>query len=97
MADATKYTAKVRVMRSYDYNHFEVELGTTDALTIDGVNELRKTAAVLVDEAVRQYREAKVHESCREYKNRECERMLEQVQYIKGLPQPNAPPSKLPY
>lgn len=52
----TIHTASVKVMRSHDYCHFEVQLGTTDATTPESVDELRKTAARLADKAVEQYK-----------------------------------------
>ena len=48
--------ASVKVMRSYDYCHFEVSLSTTEAKTPAEVDELRKTAARLADKAVEQYK-----------------------------------------
>ena len=49
----------VKVMRSYEYCHFEVNLASSDANTPKKVDELRKTAARLADKAVKQYRQAK--------------------------------------
>lgn len=48
--------ASVKVMRSYDYNHFEVRLSATGIETTDEVDELRKQAARLADRAVAQYK-----------------------------------------
>lgn len=54
-------SAAVKVMRSYDYCHFEVSLSTdnkevlTSYLSPEDVDELRKQAARLVDKAVEQY------------------------------------------
>ena len=50
--------AHVKVMRSFDYCHFEVSLGTSAAGT-EAVDELRKMAARLADKAVEQYKVAK--------------------------------------
>lgn len=53
-------TAHVKVMRSYDYCHFEVALGLntddTEMIDIKLVDEMRKEAARLVDKAVIQYK-----------------------------------------
>jgi hypothetical protein len=49
----------VKVMRSYDYCHFEVCLSSSEATTPEGVDELRKAAARLADKAVHQYQVAK--------------------------------------
>ena len=57
--DITIDTASVKVMRSHDYCHFEVMLGTSSATTPEQVDALRKTAALLADKAVHQYKIAK--------------------------------------
>jgi len=82
-----KFSAKVRVMRSYDYNHFEIELGSEEPLTIDEVNELRKTAAILVDEAIRQYKLAKAAENRREQCDWSVQRQFQEIQRIKAKPE----------
>lgn len=74
--------ASVKIMRSYDYCHFEVTLGSDDDLTLDQVNELRKQAALLADEAVRQYKVAKAAEAQREQRQWELERSLAHVERI---------------
>jgi hypothetical protein len=51
--------ASVKIMLSYDYNHFEIALSSDDEMISDEVNSLRKTAQRLADEAVRQYKVAK--------------------------------------
>ena len=51
--------ASVKIMLSYDYNHFEICLSNDDEMDVQAVNELRKTAQRLADEAVRQYKVAK--------------------------------------
>ena len=52
--------ASVKVMRSYDYCHFEVCLSSDEEMTLFQVNDMRKDAARLTDEAVRQYKDAKI-------------------------------------
>lgn len=59
MTPPTIQTASVKVMRSHDYCHFEVVLGSTEANTPELVDELRKTAARLADKAVEQYKKSK--------------------------------------
>jgi hypothetical protein len=49
----------VRIMLSYDYNHFEVSLGVPDDAPLEEVNEVRKSCQRLCDEAVRQFKVAK--------------------------------------
>lgn len=45
----------VRIMRSYDYNHFEVSL-TADIATKEEVEALRAEVARLADKAVEDYK-----------------------------------------
>lgn len=78
--------ATARVMRSYDYNHFEISI-SDECSTLDDVNELRKKAAVLVDEAVRQYVIAKQKENSRIRNEGEIRRALEQIENIQKIPQ----------
>ncbi len=58
-------TASVKVMRSYDYCHFEVVLSADiyPVLPYEGaleqIDDLRKEAARLADKAVHQYKQAK--------------------------------------
>lgn len=49
-------------MRSYDYSHFEITLGTSagEPLSDSQVDELRKQAQRLADKAVNQYKVAKI-------------------------------------
>lgn len=53
--------ASVKVMRSYDYCHFEVALSVDDghAISAEDVDEMRKEAMRLADKAVEQYKIAK--------------------------------------
>jgi hypothetical protein len=53
-------SASVKVMRSYDYCHFEVSL-TFEHESHAAVDEMRKEAARLVDKAVNQYITAKAN------------------------------------
>jgi D-tyrosyl-tRNA(Tyr) deacylase len=46
-------------MLSYDYNHFEVILSAPDDASFRAINELRKNANRLCNEAIRQFRVAK--------------------------------------
>lgn len=49
----------VKIMLSHDYNHFEICLSSDNEMNLKQVNELRKSAQRLADEAVRQYKVAK--------------------------------------
>lgn len=59
MEEKMKTKASVKVMNSYDYSHFEVSLSTDELVDADFVNQMRKRAQRLVDEAIRQYKKAK--------------------------------------
>jgi hypothetical protein len=70
MAQLTINIASVKVMRSHDYCHFEVNLAASVDCPPDSpewfqqVDNLRKSAARLADKAVAQYKIAKrAHES----------------------------------
>lgn len=54
-----KTKASVKIMRSYDYNHFEVSLSTDELIDEKEVNSLRVKAAKLVDHAIEQYKKKK--------------------------------------
>ena len=58
-------SASVKIMRSYDYCHFEICLGTDENVTNEQVDELRKDAMRLVDKAVEQYKIAKDNIACK--------------------------------
>jgi len=77
--------ASVKVMRSFDYCHFEMAL-SAEVASIDEANGLRKQAAVLVDEAVRQYKIAKAKESKREWAERQTREALVEMDAIKAKP-----------
>ena len=49
----------VKVLRSYDYNHFEFCIPVDEKATVQERNEVRKDAERLANEAVRQYKQAK--------------------------------------
>lgn len=47
----------VKVMRSYDYCHFEVQLSSSEPKTLKEIDNMRKEAARLADKVVEQYKE----------------------------------------
>lgn len=51
--------ASVKIMLSYDYNHFEISLGNDLEMTLAEADSLRKDAQRLADKAVEQYKTAK--------------------------------------
>lgn len=77
--------ANVKVMLSYDYNHFEVLLAE-DCEDLKAINELRKSAQRLADEAVRQYRIAKEKAAKREGAVYEKQQFAEQIHIIRDKP-----------
>jgi hypothetical protein len=56
-----KFKGSVKVMRSYDYCHFEICLGSDEEKSLQEIDEMRKEAARLTDQAVKQYQEMKKH------------------------------------
>lgn len=73
------YKASVKVMRSYDYCHFEASLGSEEELSLQEIDDMRKMAASLVDRAVDDYRLMKAQESDRgmaKYNREEMKRRL---------------------
>lgn len=80
--------ASVKILRSYDYCHFEVALSreVPDG-DLDAANELRKEAAILVDEAVRQYKVAKEKESKRESNKWGLRQLLDRIKHVESKPQ----------
>ena len=91
--------ASVKVMRSYDYCHFEVALSgdihpeatpkDPDGMkaVVEAANTLRKMAAVLVDEAVRQYKITKEKEQQRSGHEWQVKNFLDRVALIEKKPQ----------
>jgi hypothetical protein len=84
--DDKKFKASVKVMRSYDYCHFEAALSSDQEMMLDEINEMRKQAALLVDEAVRQYSIAKKKESSREQKKWDLEAAIARMKRLKEKP-----------
>jgi hypothetical protein len=80
MAKITINLASVKVMRSHDYCHFEVNLTASVDCPSDSpewfqqVDSMRKNAARLADKAVEQYKVAKS-----EFTRRDCE--VEHLEY----------------
>ncbi len=79
--------ASVKVMNSYDYCHFEVVLGSDEDLSLQQVNELRKSAQRLVDNAIRQYQVAKSKATRRAELQYERRRLEAEVAEIEEKPE----------
>ena len=78
--------ASVKIMNSYDYSHFEICLSEEVDLLRE-VNEMRKHAQRLVDEAIRQYKKAKEMAAKREGAQFERGSFLERVADIQKKPE----------
>lgn len=81
-------SASVKIMLSYDYNHFEVCIGNDNDLSITEINEMRKNAQRLADEAVRQYKIAKEKSMKRLNLEYEKNQLLNEIKRIKDKPEP---------
>lgn len=79
--------ASVKVMRSYDYCHFEICLSSDQEMNLVEINEMRKDAAILVDEAVRQYIVAKDMANKKIYRDNEKQELTKQIEIIKTKPE----------
>jgi len=79
--------ASVKIMLSYDYSHFEIALSSDNSLSLDEVNDLRKKAQRLADEAVRQYKKSKKMAELRAQGQYERERFLRQIAEIEKKPE----------
>ena len=77
--------ASVKVMLSYNYCHFEVALSSDQQMTLIDVNEMRKSAMRLADEAVRQYQVAKERADKRISLRWDRERLVDDVKRIREL------------
>ena len=76
----------VKIMLSYDYCHFEIALASDKEMTLKEINEMRKNAQRLADEAVRQYKVAKEMASKRIEISRERANLEREVATIKNIP-----------
>ncbi len=82
-----EYTASVKVMRSFDYCHFEVNLGSTEPIDFAGVDAMRKEAARLADKAVNQYKIAKRNAERVNHEEYTREKLVRRMSFIRGQPE----------
>jgi glycogen debranching enzyme len=75
--------ASVKVMRSYDYCHFEVVLGVDQPVSIHQIDMIRKEANRLVDKAVEQYKVAKKAAEEQYYAQNSAKRLEKEAEAIK--------------
>lgn len=81
-------SATVKVMLSYDYNHFEASilLENEEGLTVKEIDDTRKDCARLCDKAIRQYKKAKGiagEKICLSKEKYDLEREVEEIRLIK--------------
>jgi hypothetical protein len=94
MNETNPVTASVKVMRSYDYCHFEVALSTSGVASIEEVDNLRKTAARLADKAVEQYKVAKENLEMQESHDRSASYIREEAIAIEAKPETERTPEE---
>lgn len=87
-------SASVKVMRSYDYCHFEVCIGCDEAATDAEIDELRKRCARLADKAVEQYKIAKSAEASKQYRKNEWDSLRREVDQIERLSEGDRTPNQ---
>lgn len=80
-------TASVKIMLSYDYNHFEIAMSTDEIQDIKLINEFRKEVQRLADEAVRQYKLSKEKADKRLLLDREKEKLIKEISFIRLKPE----------
>ncbi len=85
--DRTVDKGAVKVMLSYDYCHFEIQLSIDTLTTLKDINELRKDAHRLAVEAVRQYVVAKRKASDRANLQFEKQRLQSEIRVIRQKPE----------
>jgi len=81
-------TCSVRVMRSFDYSHFEITLGgefNVGENEITATDNLRKQAARLADKAVEQYKVAKANAEKEECELRDFDYKFRAAEHIRAI------------
>ncbi len=94
MNEARPINASVKVMRSYDYCHFEVSLSCDALTTMEEVDALRKQAAKLADKAVRQYKVRKEFEQEKERDDYAMRRFQARCDEIREKPEDQLTPDE---
>lgn len=81
-------------MRSFDYCHFEIVLGTSDPTDAAGIDALRKEAMRLADKAVAQYKVAKANAQRLLSEGRSREYLVARVEHTRTLPEDQRSPEQ---
>lgn len=79
--------ASVKIMRSYDYCHFEICLGSDEDMSLDQIDNMRKDAARLVDKATSQYIIAKEKANAKLHLDCEKKQLMRTIENIKTKPE----------
>ncbi len=85
----------VKVLRSYDYNHFEFCIPLDEKATVQERNEARKDAERLANEAVRQYKKAKEMARKRDDRQLKIDYFILKITAIQDIPQSERTPEEL--
>lgn len=80
------FKASAKVMRSYDYNHFEVAV-TADVQTMEDVDKLRKDCSKLAEKAVNQFKQYKEFLEWKTDSQYKFKRLCNEVRSIKEIPE----------
>jgi len=88
-----KFKGGVKIMLSYDYCHFEICLSSDEDKTLKEINEMRKQAQRLADEAVRQYIVAKA-KAYDELRYGDPEEFYKEIVKISKIPEPERTPEQ---
>ena len=83
--ETIRKSATVKVMLSYNYNHFEasIALENEDGLTTKDIDDARKDCNRLCDKAIKQYQQSKTIESKRANLTNEKRQLEREVAEIK--------------
>lgn len=87
--------ASVKIMRSYDYCHFEITMGVDMPITVAQVNDMRKEAMRLADQAVEQYKIAREDEEQRMRAGKTLAQLEKEVDAIDEIPDSERTPDHL--
>ncbi len=87
MEEKATYKASIKVMKSYNYCHFEVNLGSDKELTPSEVDKMMNEAQRLTDFQIEKYIKAKNMASLKIGLNNEKDKLLREIEIIKNRPQ----------
>jgi hypothetical protein len=90
-----KFKGSVKIMLSYNYNHFEVALSSDEPMTLKEIDTMRKKANMMADKAVTQYEIAKRLAEAAQYRTPamlrdEAERIIAEIETPNQSPEQKA-------